>query len=80
MSEKPPMTLPRAPRYDPWQTIADTLNRHPGIWHKIAGDTTTATTNIEGGVLAAFRPAGAFEARRIAGVLEVRALEGEVAQ
>jgi len=70
MSETPPLSRP--PRYDPWATIAATLRRHPGIWHAVEGDATTATTNINDGVLAAFRPAGEYEAKRTAGILEVR--------
>jgi hypothetical protein len=79
MSEIPPTSLPRPPRYDPWQTIADTLKRHPGIWHNIAGDASTATTNINDGVLAAFRPAGTFEAVRRHGSLQVRYVDDHVA-
>lgn len=78
MSETEPLALPRPPRYDPWQTIAETLKRHPGIWHTIKGDATTATTNINDGVLAAFRPAGDYEARRIDGRLEVRYVDDRV--
>jgi hypothetical protein len=78
MSETTPTALPRLPRYDPWASITETLRRHPGVWHTIRDDATTATTNINDGVLAAFRPAGDFEARRAAGVLEVRAVDDSV--
>ena len=70
MSETPPLSRP--PRYDPWAPIVAILRRHPAAWFTVDGDTTTATTNINDGVLAAFRPAGAFEARRTDGALEVR--------
>jgi len=78
MLETTPKALPRPPRYDPWASIAETLKRHPGVWHTIRDDQTTATTNINDGVLAAFRPAGDFEARRIGGILEVRAIDDRV--
>jgi hypothetical protein len=74
MYELTPNPLERPARFDPWQSIAATLKRHPGVWHEITGDSTTATTNVADGVLVAFRPASHYQARRLGRerVLEVR--------
>ena len=72
MSENQTPDIARPPRFDPWSMIADTLRRHPRVWHRIDGDSTTGTTNIETGVLVAFRPAGAFKSRRVNGALEIQ--------
>lgn len=49
-----------------WQRVADLLRQTPGQWRRIntPAAATVATTNITRGVLAPFRPAGAFEAVR----------------
>ena len=73
MLEKKPLDIPRPERADPWQGVADALKATPGEWRRIAGDLSTASTNITTGVLAAFRPAGSYEARRtVANGLEAR--------
>lgn len=48
----------------PWQNVADTLRRHPGVFHVIRDDKTTSTTHINNGTLVPFRPAGSFTAYR----------------
>lgn len=78
MSETSPRAIPRPPRLDPWLTVVEVLKHSPGQWHTIHGDASTATTNINDGVLAAFRPAGDYEARRLGGVLEVRYIDDRV--
>ena len=55
-----------------WRVIVETLKRSRGSWYTILFDTSTAVTNISGGGLADFRPAGDFEAERVDGVLRVR--------
>lgn len=85
MPETPPDALevqPSPPAPSPWQPIADGLRQHPGEWRRITGHpaATVATTNITRGVLAPFRPAGTFEARRTEGNLLIRYLGTEAEQ
>lgn len=77
MPETPPYPEPpiaRPEKVDPWAPVVEALKAIKGEWRKIDGDTTTASTNIERGVIAAFRPAGSFEAHRLDGELYVRYL------
>jgi hypothetical protein len=47
-----------------WRVIADELKSRPNTWALIARDVSPATaTNINKGVLVAFRPPGTFESR-----------------
>lgn len=46
-----------------WEEIAAELREHPGDWARVvAGANSPYGTHIARGTLAAFRPAGAFEA------------------
>lgn len=56
-----------------WERAAEALRQTPGQWRRLTGlpTETVATTNITRGVLAAFRPAGSFEAVRRDGDLFV---------
>lgn len=76
MPETPPLVVEPIRPVDPWQPIADALMRHPLEWHPVDGHRadTVATTNITRGVLAAFRPAGCYEAMRREGRLFIRYL------
>lgn len=62
------------PPVNPWHHVAEALKRNPGEWRRITGHPArnVATTNIKHGVLAAFRPAGAYEAERRDGELWLR--------
>lgn len=58
----PPAT--RSGRGTDWKLIADELRAHPGQWAVVAHDRGEAVaTSIKRGAIAAFRPAGSFEAR-----------------
>lgn len=71
-SHEAPLEVPTPD--DPWQRIAEQLRQCRGQYRRITGEraATVATTNITRGVLAAFRPAGEFEAMRREGELYVR--------
>jgi len=62
-------------RYD---RAAERMRNNPGVWHKWGSVPSLATTNVENGILTAFRPAGAFQARRQDGLLLIRCIEGTV--
>jgi hypothetical protein len=76
MLETPEAELALPEPVDPWAHIAEGLRQVPREWRRITGHpaTTVATTNITRGVLAAFRPAGCYEAVRRDGELFVRYL------
>jgi hypothetical protein len=71
-SHEAPLEVP-APA-DPWQQVAAALRQSRGEWRRVTGHPAkgVATTNITRGVLAAFRPAGEYEAMRRDGELYVR--------
>lgn len=79
-SHEAPLEVPTPD--DPWQRIADALRQHPHEWRRITGHPArgVATTNISRGVLAAFRPAGTYEAMRRDGELFARYLGTESEQ
>lgn len=60
-----------------WPEIADSLRERPDVWHRVLGRWTNHASPINRGALAAFRPAGAFEARTRDYELEIRYV-GEV--
>lgn len=64
MSESQPPALLKAAPLSAWFHIVRTLRQHPGVYHLIRDDRTTAITNINEGVIVDFRPAGSFHARR----------------
>lgn len=68
--------LPPEPAPSPWLPIVSALKQAPMQWRRITGPAadTVAVTNITRGVLAAFRPAGCYEAVRRDGELFVRYL------
>lgn len=74
--------LPPEPAPSPWAPIAEALKQDPMQWRRITGPAaeTVATTNITRGVLAPFRPAGTYEARRTEGALLIRYLGTEAEQ
>lgn len=54
----PPAQLNRKP----WKNVAAKLRARPGEWAHIGRELSTYVTQINQGSLAAFRPAGSFEA------------------
>lgn len=82
MLETPEAELALPEPVEPWAHIAEALRQVPRQWRRITGHpaATVATTNITRGVLAAFRPAGCYEAVRRDGELFVRYLGTEAEQ
>ena len=58
--------VPQASTYRPpdpkWAAIADRLRAEPGEWEFVGRHPASQITRIRTGKLAAFRPAGAFDA------------------
>ena len=60
VKELPPISRNRSEK---WERVAEQLRERPGEWAFIGEHLSSATANfISNGVLAAFRPAGTFEA------------------
>lgn len=55
----------------PWDSIAEALRLEPGKWF-ICPQPWASSTNVTRGDIAAFRPAGAYQARRANGTLFIR--------
>jgi hypothetical protein len=54
----------RRAQSEEWEAIAQELRSRPGQWAIVArGRSAETATRIKNGTLAAFRPAGTFEAR-----------------
>jgi hypothetical protein len=60
--ELPPL-IPPSRKPDPeWTKIAERLRRMPGDWQLVGRHSASQITRIKSGKLAAFRPAGSFDA------------------
>jgi hypothetical protein len=63
--EEPPASTVGAARPSRWTKVAAALRERPGQWALVRTDSrsTADAANVRRGTIAAFRPAGAFEAK-----------------